>query len=72
MSTVIRISEALAQEAKIRSGIERRSLTAQIEYWASVGKAAEDNPDLPFSFIRETIMAMEEVKEKGAEEYVFG
>lgn len=72
MSTVIRISENLALEAKIRSGIERRSMTAQIEYWATIGKAAEDNPDLPFSFIRESLLALQEMKEKGKEEYVFG
>ncbi len=72
MSTVIRISDTLAQEAKIKSTVERRSMTAQVEYWATIGKAAEDNPDLPFSFIKETIYALEEAKEKGTEEYVFG
>jgi hypothetical protein len=72
MSKVIRISESLAREAKIRSSIEHRSMAAQIEYWATIGKAAEDNPDLPFSFIRESILAIKEMKEKGKEEYVFG
>ena len=72
MSNMIRISEGLAQEARIRSGMERRSMTAQIEYWATIGKAAEDNPGLPFSFIRESLLALEELKEKGKEEYVFG
>ena len=47
-------------------------MTAQIEYWATIGKAAEDNPGLPFSFMRESILAVEEMKEKGKEEYVFG
>ena len=72
MSTVVRISESLAQEARVRSAVERRSMTAQIEYWATIGKAAEDNPDLPFSFIRETLLAVEEMKEKEKEAYVFG
>ncbi len=72
MSTVIRISSNLAKEAKIRSQVERRSITAQVEYWALIGKAAEENPDLPFSFIKETLLAIEEMKEKGEEEYVFG
>jgi hypothetical protein len=72
MSSVIRISEKLAQEARIRSNLERRSMTAQIEYWAMIGKAAEENPDLPFSFIRESLLAIEEMRQKGAEEYVFG
>lgn len=72
MSTVVRISDELARDAKIRSTVERRSMTAQIEYWAAIGKAAEDNPDLPFSFIRESLLAVEEANEKGTEEYVFG
>lgn len=72
MSKVIRISENLAQEARLRSAVEHRSMTAQIEYWARIGKTAEDNPDLPFSLIRESLLAIEEMKAKGKEEYVFG
>lgn len=72
MSTVIRISKDLAKEAKIRSHIEHRSMTAQVEYWAEIGKTVEENPDLPFSFIKETRLAIEEMKEKGTEDYVFG
>jgi hypothetical protein len=72
MSTVIRISSDLADEAKIRSNVERRSVTAQIEYWAGIGKAVEENPDLPYSFIKETLLSLEEMKAKGNEEYAFG
>ena len=71
MSTVIRISDELAQEAKTRSNVEKRSMTSQVEYWAKIGKIAEDNPDLPFSFISEILLAQEETKSK-KEEYVFG
>ena len=72
MSTVIRISDHLAKEAKTRSKVEHRSMTSQLEYWATIGKAAEENPDLPFSFIKETLLAREEMKEKPKEEYTFG
>ena len=72
MSTVIRISDHLAKEAKIRSKVEHRSMTSQLEYWATIGKAAEENPDLPFSFIKETLLAMQEMKENPKEEYTFG
>lgn len=71
MSTVIRISDDLANDAKSRSNVEKRSLTSQIEYWAKIGKIAEDNPELPFSFIREILIAQEEAK-SFKEEYVFG
>ena len=72
MSAVVRISEILAKEARSRSKIEHRSVTAQIEYWASIGKIAEANPDLPYDFIRQTLLAKEEIRLKGREEYVFG
>lgn len=72
MSTVIRISDRLASEARIKSKIEHRSLTSQIEYWATIGKAAEENPDLPFAFIKDTLMAIEEMNVKGKEAYAFG
>ena len=39
MSTVIRISDHLAQEAKTRSKVEHRSMTSQLEHWATIGKA---------------------------------
>jgi hypothetical protein len=71
MSTVIRISSDLAQEAKTRSSVEKRSMTSQVEYWARIGKIAEDNPELPFSFIREILLAKEGSK-TSKEEYVFG
>lgn len=47
-------------------------MTSQLEYWATIGKAAEDNPDLPFSFIKETLIAIGEMKEAPREEYTFG
>ena len=72
MSTVIRISDNLAKEAKTRSKVEHRSMTSQLEYWATIGKAAEENPDLPFSFIKETLLAIQELKEHPKEEYTFG
>ena len=71
MSTVIRISDELAREAKTRSTVEKRSLTSQVEYWARIGRIAEDNPELPFAFIREVLIAQEESKQE-REEYAFG
>lgn len=71
MSTVIRVSDDLAKIARVRSNAENRSMTAQIEYWAKVGRIAEDNPDLPYDFIKETLIGLEEIKAGIGEEYVF-
>lgn len=72
MSTVVRISDELASDAKLRSKIEHRSTASQLEYWARIGKVAEENPDLPFTFIKDTLVAMEEIKQAPKEEYTFG
>ncbi|NIC42215.1 TA system antitoxin ParD family protein [Aquabacterium sp. A08] len=32
----------------------------QIEYWSQIGKIAAENPDLPFSVIREILVADQE------------
>jgi len=71
MSTVIRVSDDLAKLARARSSAEHRSMTAQIEYWAKVGRIAEDNPDLPYAFIKETLIGLEEIDAGLGEEYVF-
>ncbi|MDC1005417.1 ParD-like family protein [Opitutales bacterium] len=72
MSTVVRISDNLAKQARLRSKLEQRSMTSQLEYWAKIGKTAEDNPDLPFSFIKETLLARAEIQYSDKEEYTFG
>ncbi|MEE9169882.1 MAG: hypothetical protein V3U73_08940 [bacterium] len=72
MSTAVRISNKLVDEAKMRSRVENRSITGQIEYWAKIGKMAEENPDLPFSLIREILLGMEQLDSGRGTEYEFG
>ena len=72
MGTVVRISDNLAKQARLRSKLEQRSMTSQLEYWSKIGKTAEDNPDLPFSFIKETLLARAEIQYSDKEEYTFG
>ena len=72
MSTAIRISDQLVKTARIFSTIEYRSLTGQIEYWAKIGKCAEENPDLTFNLIKEILIGMEELNQGLGTEYQFG
>ena len=44
-----------------QGGISYRA--GQVEFWAKVGRAALDNPDLPASFIAESLMSMAEPRE---------
>jgi hypothetical protein len=63
MSISIRIDDALYETAKARARAEMRSIPQQVGYWAKIGRAALDNPDLPIEFIRDTLLAMEEDSE---------
>ena len=57
MSQSIRIDESLHEQAKNHAKAERRTIAGQIEFWALVGKAALDNPDLPIDFVRDLLVA---------------
>ncbi|MDR1702678.1 MAG: ParD-like family protein [Sporomusaceae bacterium] len=57
MSIAIRIDDELYEDAKRSAAAEFRTAPLQIAYWAKLGKAALDNPDLPIEFIRDTLIA---------------
>ena len=62
-STSIRIDQTLYNQARTEALAEHRSIAGQVEYWAKVGRAALDNPDLPVSFIAESLASMAEPRE---------
>ncbi|MCD8493018.1 MAG: ParD-like family protein [Geovibrio sp.] len=72
MSQAVKISDEIIKSAKIHAKAENRSLSAQIEFWAKMGKAAEQNPDMPFSMIKAIMLAREEAEQSGCEPYIFG
>lgn len=59
-SISIRIDQTLYEQARSEALVEHRTIAGQIEYWARVGRAALDNPDLPVSFIAESLASMAE------------
>lgn len=63
-STSIRIEQTLYNQARQDALAERRTIAGQIEYWARIGRAALDNPDLPVSFIAESLASMAEPREE--------
>lgn len=63
-SISIRINQDLYEQAKQDAVVEHRSITGQIEFWAQLGRAAIDNPDLPISFIAESLASMKEPREQ--------
>jgi len=72
MATAVRIADDLAKEAKIFSKIDKRSLTGQIEHWASIGKCAEENPDLTYNVIKDILIGLAELEQGKSSEYEFG
>lgn len=60
MSVNVKLSEALVDQARRYAVIEHRSVPKQIEHWSQIGKIAEENPDLPFSVIRDILIADQE------------
>ena len=62
-TTSIRIDQTLYDQAKADAAAEHRSISGQVEYWAKIGRAALDNPDLPVSFIAESLASMAERRE---------
>ena len=72
MSTAVRISDSIVKEAKIFCKIDSRSITGQIEHWARMGKCAEENPDLPYSLIKEILIGLDELDQGEKTEYKFG
>ena len=62
-TTSIRIEQKLYEQAKADAAAEHRAISGQVEYWAKVGRAALDNPDLPVSFIAESLASLAEPRE---------
>ena len=69
MAVNVKLPEALVETAKHYGNIEHRSVPKQIEYWSQIGKIAAENPDLPFSVIRDILIADQE---EPVAEYTFG
>jgi hypothetical protein len=65
----LRQAQMLVNNARRYGTIEHRSVAKQIEYWSQIGKIAAENPDLPFSVIRDILIADQE---EPAGEYQFG
>ena len=72
MATAVRISDRLVDEAKRYGRIDHRSLAGQIEHWARMGKYTEENPDLPYSLIKEILIGLDELDQGERSEYQFG
>jgi hypothetical protein len=72
MSTTIKLPDEMISEARRYGEIYSRSAPRQIEYWARIGKIAEENPDLSYGFIKDILLARRELADGETTPYTFG
>jgi len=72
MAVAMKLSDDLVEDAKTVAAAEHRSVPKQIEYWARIGKAVLDNPDMPLRLIQDTMLSIEEVRAGQVLPYEFG
>ena len=68
----LRLDGDLVARAKIIGSAQSRSAAKQIEHWAKIGKIMEDNPDLPYEFVENVLIAQAEKEAGDVEDYQFG
>ncbi len=71
MAVSVKLSDQMVGQAKTISRAFNRSVAGQIEYWAKIGKIAEENPDLTYDFITKLLVAKEEAAAGDLKAYEF-
>ncbi|MDG1468227.1 MAG: hypothetical protein P8Q24_03590 [Glaciecola sp.] len=66
----IRLDEALVEKATIMGKALNRTTPKQIEHWAKIGEMMEDNPELPYEFVKQAIIAKAEKEAGKLEEWL--
>ena len=71
-TTSVRLDQDLIDKATIMAKALNRTPPKQIEHWAKIGEIMEDNPDLPYEFVKKVIIAEAERAAGKLESYDFG
>ena len=59
----VKLSDELIHKARQYGSVYHRSIPKQIEYWSTIGRIAEENPDLPYGLIKDILLARQEAAE---------
>jgi len=68
----VKLSDELVKQARQYGEVYHRSTPKQIEYWSRIGKILEENPDLPYSFVKDVLLAKQEAESGDLTPYEFG
>ncbi|MFM2480145.1 TA system antitoxin ParD family protein [Celerinatantimonas sp. YJH-8] len=70
-TATIQIAQSLVDKATAAAKATQRTPSQQIEHWAQIGQMMEDNPDLPYAFVQQAIMAHDEKQAGESTAYTF-
>ena len=70
-TSAVRLSEEIMKAALNCAPMNSRSVPKQIEHWAKIGKIAEENPDLPYEFIKGALEARSEMESGDVSPFTF-
>ncbi|MEE9166995.1 MAG: hypothetical protein V3U24_06000 [Candidatus Neomarinimicrobiota bacterium] len=68
----LRVPEVIEMKLRVKAEMEHRTLSEQIKKYITDGMLSEEYPDLPLSFVKETLEAKKEIEAGLGEEYQFG
>jgi len=71
-TTSIRLDQYLIEKATIMAKALNRTPPKQIEHWAKIGEIMESNPELPYEFVKDALIADAEKQAGKLESYDFG
>jgi hypothetical protein len=72
MTHTVQLTDEFWNDARRYASVNSRSITDQIEYWSRIGKIAEENPDLPYGFIKGILLSKQEANDGELTDYQFG
>lgn len=72
MAKAIELSDEIVNDARHYGEANCRSAPGQIEHWVSIGRIVEENPDLPYRFIKDILLSKAEMKDNTTTPYQFG
>ena len=63
MPKPVKLPDELVEQARRNGKVAHRSVPKQIVHWSTIGKIAEENPDLPYDFIKDILLALQDEKD---------
>ena len=70
-TNAVRLSDEIMKAAITYAPINSRSVPKQIEHWIKIGRIAEENPELPYEFIKGVLESKIEMESGKVSEFEY-